>query len=252
VNQSAVALVEVAMSDFASMAGIRHRQHGWTLSLIRRFLGEPDTTAPNPRYRSAAPMKLYSMARVTAIEASEDFQKAVEKSSRRVSAALAIAERKRSELIAAMRAIEITVRALPRDKLLRHAIQNYNGRQLDRYDGGEVNSASITSDALFLERIQVNYIRHCLTSYDNVLASNAAKIGVAEANVRRVARQLYVASRHENPRRFGSSCQRRARSGSAHARLPTAARAAARSRSLGSGVVIAPSRSAPSDRSADA
>ena len=49
--------VAVVTGTLLTMAGLRER--GWSDVMIRDYLGEPDATRPNPRYRSAAPMKLY-------------------------------------------------------------------------------------------------------------------------------------------------------------------------------------------------
>jgi hypothetical protein len=46
------------------------KARGWTETLIRQYLGAPDSSCPNPYYRSAAPMRLYARARVEAVEAS--------------------------------------------------------------------------------------------------------------------------------------------------------------------------------------
>ena len=46
---------------------------GWTRAGVTRFLGDPDATKPNPRYRSAAPTRLYGPARVEATEATPEF-----------------------------------------------------------------------------------------------------------------------------------------------------------------------------------
>jgi hypothetical protein len=51
-----------------TVAGLRER--GWTVAMIREYLGEPDTTRPNPRYWRAAPMKLYLAERAELAEAS--------------------------------------------------------------------------------------------------------------------------------------------------------------------------------------
>ena len=48
-------------------------RRGWTRSMIRRFLGEPDFSMPNPYYMSGAPMRLYDRARVGAIEQTHEF-----------------------------------------------------------------------------------------------------------------------------------------------------------------------------------
>ena len=42
-------------------------QYGWTDGLIARHLGKHDREAPNPHYRSAAPMRLYLLERVHAV-----------------------------------------------------------------------------------------------------------------------------------------------------------------------------------------
>jgi len=44
------------------------KARGWTESLIRTFLSEPDLERRNPMYTSAAPMKLYYLWRVEGIE----------------------------------------------------------------------------------------------------------------------------------------------------------------------------------------
>lgn len=62
-------------SDLLAKSDLKKR--GWTDSLIKRFLPEPDEIRPNPKYRSAAPMILYLAARVAAIEADCDFQAAM-------------------------------------------------------------------------------------------------------------------------------------------------------------------------------
>ena len=52
---------------YLTMAGLRER--GWTDAMVREYLGEPDATRPNPRFRTAAPMKLYLAQRAEVCEA---------------------------------------------------------------------------------------------------------------------------------------------------------------------------------------
>jgi len=52
---------------------------GWTGTMIRALLGEPDEYAPNPRYRSAAPCRLYDIDRITRAEATEAYAQRVAK-----------------------------------------------------------------------------------------------------------------------------------------------------------------------------
>ena len=48
----------------------------WTEALIARFLGDPDDYAPNPKNPDWAPMRLYSVQRVDAVEWSREFRAA--------------------------------------------------------------------------------------------------------------------------------------------------------------------------------
>ena len=54
-------------------------KRGWTDSLIKTFLANPDSTAPNTFHKNGAPFKLYSLSKVQAIEQSTVFQLALEK-----------------------------------------------------------------------------------------------------------------------------------------------------------------------------
>jgi hypothetical protein len=77
------------------MAGLRER--GWTDAMVREYLGEADATRPNPRYRSAAPMKLYLTERAEAAEASPGWEERKTCGARRRAAGVAAAGRKRAE-----------------------------------------------------------------------------------------------------------------------------------------------------------
>jgi hypothetical protein len=102
------------------------KQRGWTEGLIANFLGQPDALKPNPRYRSAAPMRLYALARVEAIEMEPAFGAARVRAGLRSQRAKATAARKAEELTAQSRSMAITVDRLPPDQLRRRAILAYN------------------------------------------------------------------------------------------------------------------------------
>src|SRR5690348_14163233 len=59
--------------DCVSASALTRR--GWTRVAIRRFLGEPDRTAPNPFYRQATPMRLYSLTRAVAAEDTQQWRR---------------------------------------------------------------------------------------------------------------------------------------------------------------------------------
>jgi hypothetical protein len=54
-------------------------ERGWTHPMIRKFLGEPDETAVNPRGRHGKRLGLYKVERVKEVEASAEFQEAIAK-----------------------------------------------------------------------------------------------------------------------------------------------------------------------------
>ena len=61
--------------------------------MIREYLGEPDATRPNPRYSSAAPMKLYLAERAETAEASPEWAERQRRGARRRAAGMAAADR---------------------------------------------------------------------------------------------------------------------------------------------------------------
>jgi len=44
-------------------------ERGWTPTLVRKILGDPDATARNPHRRSGPPVKLYAAAKRSAVGA---------------------------------------------------------------------------------------------------------------------------------------------------------------------------------------
>lgn len=171
-----------------SVAGLRAR--GWTPTMVTRLLGEPDKTATNPRYRSAAPTRLYLITRVADVETTDAFKAAVEKALKRAAVGRAVADKKRAEHVAEAEALPIRVEHRTADELMRDAIRAYNDRG-PKYDRDyEWQPATRGSDPAFLERIQVNFARHNLTIYDEALEVSFARVGVHEA-VRVIRRRVY-------------------------------------------------------------
>jgi hypothetical protein len=208
-EESARAGSESAASPPAPLlATSQLKQRGWTQSLIANFLGEPDALRPNPRYRSAAPMRLYALARVEAIETEPAFDAARARAGLRSQRAKATAARKAEELTAQARSMAITVDRLPPDQLRRRAIMAYNRwhEPLSLERGYDHEPASESSDPSFLVRITVNFVRHSLTAYDHSLAAAAGKIGV-HAAVAIIRERVYQAIAAAYPD-LADECQR--------------------------------------------
>lgn len=148
---------------------------------IGKLLGDPDTTAANPHWLSGPPLRLYLEARVVAAENTDEWRTWREKSERRRQAGRKVADGKRAEPLAKIGAVTITVResGSPHE-VLAAAIRHFNRRAETRYDF-DSEEASDTSDALFLERITVNYLRHQRTSYDDTLDGLIGLVGRRQA-----------------------------------------------------------------------
>ena len=54
-------------------------QRGWTLKMVKKYLGEPDSTAFNSNHAYASPTKLFDIGRIREAEQREDFQLEMEK-----------------------------------------------------------------------------------------------------------------------------------------------------------------------------
>ncbi len=152
---------------------------GFTRSMIDKLL-PPPIEKRNPMYRSAAPMKLFDESVVKAIMKTEEYKKEYEKSQRRRKAAAKAVETKKENTIKTMESLSdaITVEKIDDRLLVKYAIANHKDFNFSRhidccfdYD---------YSDAAFLNRIVVNFIRHRLTTYDFDLYELQGKVGKNE------------------------------------------------------------------------
>ena len=181
--------VAAATETYLTVAGLRGR--GWTDAMIREYLGEPDATRPNPRYWSAAPMKLYLTERAEAAEASPEWAERKTHGDRRRAAGVAAADRKRAETEALARQLAADLTAslvLPADPQ-QAAIEAYNEWHSDGctcpgwYESGFCDKRAEASDSPeFLRRITINYLRHYLTGYDRVFDRLAGRVGHQDAH----------------------------------------------------------------------
>ena len=160
------------------------KQRGWTESMIKKFLGDADAEKDNPMYRSAPPMKLYAMSRVLATESEDSFVARKAKAESRSNKMKNVADMKKHELMEQIDKMELKIKVISEDSLIKNAIKNYNDfhemMEMER-NNFSFDYATPKSDKIFLERIEVNYIRHNLTKYDTALETMAGRIGIHEA-----------------------------------------------------------------------
>lgn len=156
------------------------KKRGWTQKLISTFVPTPDETRRNPLYRSAPPMKLYLKNRIESIENSEEYREMWKKVQSAKRASKKGVDTKRQKLIDLVSKVKITVDL--DSNVLINAIDSYNEFQSAKeWRGYSVRYASVNSDSSFLQRIQVNYIRHNLTQYDEYVDDLYRRVGKHEA-----------------------------------------------------------------------
>ncbi len=139
---------------------------GWSPSLIREVLGDPDRKVPNPHYGTGPKMKLWEQSRVIEAEASELFASY----QRRRGAAereKAAAQIERDELIARAESLVVEVISIPMDELMARSPMDAGFGAL--------------SDKATKDRWAVNFIRHELCTYDLTVTDLAEKIGARQA-----------------------------------------------------------------------
>ena len=155
------------------------KERGWTDSLIKRFLVEPDKRKPNFRYGGDSEIHLYCLERVTTIEVCERFKAEKSKSNTRSEKSKSIKDQMKIATVEAAESLIVNIEIVDKNNLLKLAIENYNERNWSK-------SASVNDSEAFLDRIVVNYIRHCLTTYDFDLQRFKKKVGVrlAERKIR--------------------------------------------------------------------
>lgn len=155
---------------------------GWTATLVSRLLGEPDQR--KKVFGLTVPLALYAVSRIEQAEASQEFAQAQATIAKRKASAAKAVDTKKAKLMAASRAMPITVQRV--SNVRSRAINSYNFRS----EGYSFASSSV--DPVFLERITVNYIRHELTEYDEALMEVAGKAGVSQA-VAEIRQRVYSA-----------------------------------------------------------
>ncbi|WP_306322282.1 MULTISPECIES: hypothetical protein [unclassified Streptomyces] len=191
------------------------RARGWTKGMVRDLLGEPDRLGGNPVFRSAPPARLYALERVELAERSGEFAQAVRKARTRVAAARAAAERNRRETIARIAAEPIDVPQWSAGRLAERAVAHRNRLDEERVwwradrplDRATVERAAVDGcDASTLRRWQVDFLRHRLIRYDELLDGLFGRTGRAEAE-QLLRRRVYDAIRTTYPH-LAQECER--------------------------------------------
>ncbi|MEX0167574.1 hypothetical protein [Streptomyces sp. LMG1-1-1.1] len=200
-------------TTYVTFAGVRRR--GWTDAMVRDLLGTPDVQGRDPRRWSLTPVRLYLLARVETVERTPEFAETSVLSPARSAAAGAYAERRRSAVLAAIRAEPIEVPRLPGPELERRAVRHRHlltGRMTGRSPSAPPPSAPPAGapgvpPVGSLVRWQVSYLRHALSRYEALLDGLYGATGRGEAE-RLLRRRLYESIAAAYPA-LAAECRRR-------------------------------------------
>ncbi|WP_223190659.1 hypothetical protein [Streptomyces sp. TRM68416] len=194
---------------YLSAAGLRAR--GWTPAMMRRLLGEPDLLRTNPVFRSAPRARLYLVARVEAAEQGEEFRAVAAAAARRSAVGRAAALRRRREVLARIAAEPIDVPRLAPDRLAELAVEHRNRLDAERAlrrPGHVPDPATVDgAEPGALDRWKVDYLRHRLTRYDEILDELHGRTGRAAAE-ELLRRRIYTAVTKAYPD-LARECERR-------------------------------------------
>lgn len=165
---------------YISLSSLKDR--GWTESIIKRYALQHDKEAVNPYYRSAAPIKLYELHKIEAIEATDDFKELRSITLKRKEAAKKAAETKLQAMKDYVHSIEIQMPKMSREQVFRKAVAHYNDLWECRGCDDKYISDYRVLDNETLERITANMIRHSMTDYEDVLGRSFGKVGIDYAH----------------------------------------------------------------------
>lgn len=155
---------------------------GFTKKLIEEHLHEP-LLKDNPHYRMGPKMKLYLAKDVEKFMKTDIFLNYQESRKNRVNAAIKNANKRRKENYRYIddEISQITVKRVPLDELERLTIEAKVDWILwtrdDFYGFDDLSDET-------LARWMINYIRHNLTNYDEILDNIKGKFGVEEAYIK--------------------------------------------------------------------
>lgn len=216
-----------------SAAGLRAR--GWTDGTVRRLLGEPDRLSAHPHFRSAPWIRMYRVERVEAAEESAEFRSGAAFAARRSGAVRkavgrrgreAVARRRR-EVLARILAAPIEVPRMDAGELTRRAVEHRARRETEAATDAAGTAAIAgtadtldtssppsppsppSSDRASLDQWKVDYLRHRLGPYDELLEGLSRREGRGRAAA--LLRQRIHAAIAEAYPELAEECERQVR-----------------------------------------
>jgi hypothetical protein len=184
-----------------SLAQLRKR--GWSRQLVQRLLPEWQATMTNPHYKTSPRIKLFSVARVEAIEATEEFQAAREDRKPRTEAVAQAIVARKVRIRKRLERITIAVPRLDWEALIEKASRQH------QYQGARPAPPTDDAPPERLDQTAVNYLRRVITLNHRYVADRQSRIGLRLAR-REFTTRVLVAIAETYPA-LQSECDRQRR-----------------------------------------
>jgi hypothetical protein len=159
-------------------------ERGWSQKAIDTLLPKP-ILKENPKYKCAAPMKLWEQSVVLKAEKRKAFKELKVQKEKHSAAGQKAAASKKAALLEKIENCVITVQKIDYDVLVKRTIREkrswYDYQNIMRGDYYHYEDPA-HADQETQERWQVNYIRHKLTKYDAICESLFNQVGKENAH----------------------------------------------------------------------
>jgi hypothetical protein len=163
-------------TQYLSLTALRER--GWTSTMIAALLGEPDRLKRNPRYPTAAPMKLYATERVEHVQRTCEWHERFASAQRRRKSASKGIETKTAALLREVDDVVIAVPRMSLGQLLRLSLKSW---ETHKHARGHYDADGSTAPPHVRERWARNFLRHEMTGYDQHLRVLYGRVGTGQA-----------------------------------------------------------------------
>ena len=160
------------------------KDRGWTESLIKCLLGEPDKILKNRTYGGSAMLKYYQKERVLTAEQTQtykDYQIRTCSMRKKISETqLRAHEERRKKLFNFIDQLDISIPVMEWDILVEQACDHYNDYWSNKAHFCFEKHADCDSDPAFIQRIVMNMIRHQNEHYEPIIEQMFGMTGKQE------------------------------------------------------------------------
>lgn len=164
--------------EYVTVTGLIEKR-GWTKSMATKLLQNLDyKEVVNPRYKCAAPMKLYCLKDIKRIEKTKKFTQLKDKAEKRKASAKKAVETKINRTVEIADTFSITVERIDLEDLKEYTLNEKQFWYDEHWDYDiDTYRDAYSADDETVKRWMVNFIRHNLSNYDEQLERLVRRTG---------------------------------------------------------------------------